>query len=129
MAHIERRTDGPKDRICNFANGPVEVAFLHVPFKTASTDAPNVDMLQSVFILVMLDVEGDRGQLDQLSSEPTNALKTQDLVCAVAERLVLRPSHFKLAVESDRRNTAYHDISPREVESVYFRRCSHDSRR
>ena len=81
--------DRAKDVVLMAAFLPVENAGFFSTTNTSGKDLVNIDMFHPIVILVVVDRKIDGRYLDSLSSEPAYSLKAQNLICIVAEGLVL----------------------------------------
>lgn len=68
---------------------PVERALLASPLQARRDDLVNVDVLDALFILVVLMIERNGCKADGLSDEPADALQREDSVGITGLLLVL----------------------------------------
>ena len=81
--------DRSEEMVLVLALGPIKRAVLGSARHPASKGLDDINALDTLVVLVVVDVEVDASHGDGLPGEPANALEAEDLVGVVTERLVL----------------------------------------
>lgn len=116
--------DMAKGGVLLVASFPVKDAIFAACWDTASDNLVDVDVLSTIGVLSVLDIEGNGSNADGLSLEPRDALQSENSVGAVVGEGFVLDNHRQFSRGQSGKRTD-HNISAREVENVEFSRSGH----